>query len=150
MAARISMMHPKFSWHTALNIQEPQKCLSTAPTTPRLRGVAPFWLQRIVGFIHQRIVIKLSTWYCYWYGLPVTGQIWPLPFRLLLKWSDGTRIEEVVTTRATYDVGIPVPRIISYGAHPRHPHAPLSILMTRLPGTELFGSLWDWFTPEER
>ena len=150
MPAWFCIFHPEFSWHTAPTIEQLQKRLSAAPTTPRCWGVAPFWLQRIVGFIHQRIFIKLSTWYCHWYGLPVTGQIWPLPFGLLLKWSDGTRIEEVVTTRAVYDVGVPVPRIISYGAHPDCPHAPLSILMTRLPGTTLFDSLWEWFTPEER
>jgi hypothetical protein len=58
MAARISILHPEFSWLTALTIEKLQKRLSTAPTTPHLRGVAPFWLQRFVGFIHQRIVVK--------------------------------------------------------------------------------------------
>jgi hypothetical protein len=147
---RVSILHPDFSWHTTPTVAELQKRLSIAPLKPPIRAVAPFWLQRIVGFIHHRVLRTLSTWYCRWNGMPVMGQIWPLPFGLLMKWSDGTRIEEVITTRAVYDVGIPAPLIISYGAHPGHPHAPLSILMTRLPGTTLFPALWELFPAEER
>ncbi|KAH4007751.1 hypothetical protein HBI13_149880 [Parastagonospora nodorum] len=33
--------------------------------------------------------------------------------------------------------GLPVPKIISYGEHPDTPHAPASILMTRIPGRGL-------------
>lgn len=60
-----------------------------------------------------------------------------LPFGLLLKWSDGTSITEVQSMRAVRAAGIPAPKVISYGSHPDTPHAPVSILMTRLPGTEL-------------
>lgn len=85
MSARVSILHPEFSWHTPPTTKQLQKRLSTAPTAPRLRSEAPFWLQRIVGIIHQRIIIRLSVWYCQCYGLPVTGQIWPLPFGLTIQ-----------------------------------------------------------------
>ncbi|RMZ84157.1 hypothetical protein DV738_g786, partial [Chaetothyriales sp. CBS 135597] len=120
--SRPNILHPEFTWHTAPTVDQLRKRLSTAPYTPRLRRVTPFWVQRI---------------------------IWPLPFGLLLKHSDGTRIEEVVTTRAAYEAGIPVPKIISYGAH-LDSMAEVSILMTRMPGEELFQELWEWFEPEEK
>ncbi|MCJ1361186.1 hypothetical protein MMC16_000284 [Acarospora aff. strigata] len=33
--------------------------------------------------------------------------------------------------------GLPVPKVLCYGEHPDTPHAPISILMTRMPGREL-------------
>ena len=33
--------------------------------------------------------------------------------------------------------GFPVPKVISYGEHPDNSHAPVSILMTRIPGKDL-------------
>ena len=128
---RISVLHPDFTWHTAPTVDQLRKRLSSAPATPRVRRVAPLWVQHIVGFLHKRLKY-ISLWYCQWYDIPCPGQIWPLPFGLLLKHSDGTRIEEVITTRAAYDAGIPVPKIISYGAH-LNTMAEVSILMTRMP-----------------
>jgi aminoglycoside phosphotransferase (APT) family kinase protein len=55
----------------------------------------------------------------------------------VLKWSDGTRLEEVAATMVARSAGFPVPKIISYGEHPDTPHAPVSILMTRVPGEDL-------------
>lgn len=60
-----------------------------------------------------------------------------LLFCLLLKWSDGTSIIDMQRMRAVRAAGFPAPRVLCYGAHPETPHAPVSILMTRLPGVEL-------------
>ncbi|KAH0365091.1 APH-domain-containing protein, partial [Aureobasidium melanogenum] len=81
--------------------------------------------------------MRFSHLYCRWYGISFSNQIIQLPFGLLIKWSDGTRIEEVLAMEAARKAGMPVPRVICYGEHPDMPHAPVSILMTRLPGHEL-------------
>ena len=56
---------------------------------------------------------------------------------MILKWSDGTRLEEVLAMQVARSAGFPVPKVICYGEHPDTPHAPVSILMTRVPGREL-------------
>jgi hypothetical protein len=45
--------------------------------------------------------------------------------------------------------GIPAPRVFSCGLHPESPHAPISILMTRLPGQEL-GDVYDELHAHDR
>ncbi|KAL9092523.1 MAG: hypothetical protein Q9165_004327 [Trypethelium subeluteriae] len=45
--------------------------------------------------------------------------------------------------------GFPVPKVIAYGEHPDTPHAPVSILMTRVPGKPL-GEIYKIMTDEER
>lgn len=45
--------------------------------------------------------------------------------------------------------GFPVPRVICYGEHPDTPHAPVSILMTRIPGREL-GQAYETLSSEDR
>ncbi|KAI5209071.1 APH-domain-containing protein [Aureobasidium subglaciale] len=65
-----------------------------------------------------------------------------------LKRSDGTRLEEVLAMDAARRAGIPVPRIICYGDHADAPHAPISILVTRLPGQDL-GEVYKTLSPEE-
>ncbi|KAF2801870.1 kinase-like protein [Mytilinidion resinicola] len=76
-------------------------------------------------------------------------QICPLPFGLLLKWSDGTRLEEVLATKVARAAGFPVPIILTYGDHPDTPHAPVSIFMTRLPGQEL-GEVYETLSKEDQ
>ena len=83
-------------------------------------------------------------------GIQFNNQVIPLPFGLLLKWSDGTKLEECLATQAMRAAGLPVPKIICYGEHPDCPHAPVSILMTRMSGVELHRELWEWFEPEEQ
>ena len=51
--------------------------------------------------------------------------------------------------RVARDAGFPVPKVICYGEHPETPHAPFSILMTRLPGRHL-GEVFGDVTDEER
>jgi len=80
-------------------------------------------------------------------GIEFDNQIAQLPFGLILKWSDGTGLE-VSSTLAARAAGFPVPKIISYGEHPEFPHAPVSILMTRLPGSPL-GQVHDQLNKNE-
>lgn len=51
--------------------------------------------------------------------------------------------------RVARSAGFPVPKVLSYGEHPNTPHAPVSILMTRLPGQEL-GEIYERLTDEKR
>lgn len=68
-----------------------------------------------------------------------------------MKWSDGTRLEEVAATMVMRAAGFPVLKIISYGKHPYSPHAPISILMTRVPGRGLGEvDVWKEMKDEER
>ena len=101
------------------------------PPTPR--PTYPL-LRRVRGFLHKYIR-RISTSYCSWVGFPYDNQIFQLPFGLILKWSDSTRIE-VLAMQVARRAGLPVPRVICYGEHPDTPHAPVSILMTRVPGEE--------------
>ena len=55
---------------------------------------------------------------------------------MVLKWSDGTKLEEVLAMQVTRAAGLPVPKVICYGDHPDTPHAPMFILMMRVPGLE--------------
>ncbi|PWY80765.1 kinase-like protein [Aspergillus sclerotioniger CBS 115572] len=110
------------------------------PTHPQIRR---FW-----GIIH-RYLRRFSRSYCGRVGIAYDNQIAQLPFGLILKWSDGTRIEEVLTMQVARKAGLPVPRVICYGEHPDSPHAPISILMTRVPGKEL-GQVYETFNDEDK
>ncbi|QKX59961.1 uncharacterized protein TRUGW13939_07103 [Talaromyces rugulosus] len=103
------------------------------PATPKLTHPR---IRRLWGYLHYYLR-SFSETYCGWVGIPYDNQIAQLPFGLILKWSDGTRLEEVATMQVARKAGLPVPKVICYGEHPDSPHAPISILMTRLPGSEL-------------
>ncbi|KAJ5573935.1 kinase-like protein [Penicillium hispanicum] len=115
------------------------------PPTPRLTHP---WLRRIWGILHDYIQL-FSQSYCSWVGITFDNQIAQLPFGLVLKWSDGTRLEEVLAMQVARAAGFPVPRVISYGEHPDTPHAPVSILMTRMPGAEL-GQVYETLSNEDK
>ena len=68
----------------------------------------------------------------------------------MLKWSEGTRVEEALSMQFARSAGLPVPKLICYGEHPNDKRAPASILMTRMPGDILFQELWEWYSPEEQ
>lgn len=72
-----------------------------------------------------------------------------LPFGLILKWSDRTRIEEVIAMQMARAVGMPVPKVLCYGEHSSDPSRPISILMTRLPGWPLNNSSNRFVAEEE-
>ncbi|THZ57474.1 APH-domain-containing protein [Aureobasidium pullulans] len=108
----------------------------------------PYIVRRFWGIVHRKL-LRLSRLYCRWHGIPFDGQIMQLPFGLILKWSDGTRAEEVLAMEAARRAGMPVPRVICYGEQPDSPHAPVSILMTRLPGHEL-GAVYETLDAAEQ
>ena len=136
-----NILHPEFTWPTVPS--------SPNHKLPKLHRLSPRPLRRFWAYVHK-LLVKFSVWYCRWSDIPAPGQIWQLPFGLILKWSDGTRLEEVLTMKAARDAGIPVPRVICYGEHDDTPHAPVSILMTRMPGSTLYEELWEWFGPDEK
>jgi len=113
----------------------------TPKPTPKI--IRLFW-----GHVHKALV-KLAFKYAHWRGRKINNQIIHLPFGLLLKWSDGTRVEEVLTMQVARAAGFPVPRVICYGEHPESPHALISIIMTRMPGFEL-GQVYKSLEPEEK
>lgn len=126
-----TLLLPSFTWsHRRLGAVP--LLLSIPSTTKLARPV----LRRLTGILHFYLR-RFSRFYCGWVGIEFDNQIAQLPFGLILKWSDGTGLEEVSSTLAARAAGFPVPKIISYGEHPDSPHAPVSILMTRLPGSPL-------------
>ncbi|RAH58872.1 hypothetical protein BO85DRAFT_467675 [Aspergillus piperis CBS 112811] len=88
--------------------------------------------------------------YCDRVGISFNNQIAQLPFRLLLKWSDSTRIEEVLTMKVARQAGLPVPKVICYGDHLDTPHAPIPILMTGVAGKQLAIRKWKRLWGEKR
>jgi len=137
------LLRPDFAWpHRVLG----EKSLAQdIPATPELYSST---VRRLWGSIHKRLV-PLSRHYCQWFGIPFNNQLCQLPFGLVLKWSDGTRLEEVQAMMVARSAGLPVPQVISYGEHPNAPHAPVSILMTRVPGSEL-GLIYEDLTPAQQ
>lgn len=57
--------------------------------------------------------------------------------------------KEVLAMQVARAAGFPVPKVICYGDHPDTPHAPVSILMTRLPGEEL-GQMYETLSSEDK
>jgi hypothetical protein len=58
-----------------------------------------------------------------------------------MKWTDQTSIEEVVSMKMAEAAGIPVPKVLNCGEHPKGPsNRRISILMARLPGVPLENS----------
>jgi len=93
------------------------------------------WANRLRGFLHSRILMKFSRFYCRIFSLRREDGIYPLPFNLLLKFTDGTREEEALAMISARAIGLPAPRCWSYGDHGEG--LPGSILMTRIPGVTL-------------
>ena len=79
--------------------------------------------------------MKFSGVYCCTFAIRAEPGIYPLPFGLLLKSTDGTREEEALATTTARAMGLPVLRCLSYGYH--GDEFPGSILMTRIPGVTL-------------
>ncbi|PYH98457.1 hypothetical protein BO71DRAFT_447218 [Aspergillus ellipticus CBS 707.79] len=134
---------PSFTWSD--HVPTPLSDQGQLPPIPR---AAHPYIRRLWGIVHHHIR-RFSRSYCGWVGVSYNNQIAQLPFGLILKWSDGTRIEEVLTMEVARKAGIPVPRVVCYGEHPDSPHAPISILMTRVPSREL-GQVYKTLTDEEK
>ncbi|KAH8429106.1 uncharacterized protein LDX57_006776 [Aspergillus melleus] len=132
---------PDYTWPDPIRPLTTERIPTTPrPTSPRLR--------RLWGVVHDYLQ-RFSQLYCAWFDIPFDNQIAQLPLGLILKWSDGTRVEEVLAMQVARAAGFPVPRVICYAEHPDTPHAPVSILMTRLPGVEL-GQVYETLSSEER
>ena len=143
ISINLDFLQPDFCWTPS----KPKPLATLFPPTPT---PTPWPVRRLWGYAHRLLQYFSSRCYCRWMGVSFSNQIVPLPFGLLLKWSDGTRVEECLTMQAMRQAGLPVPKIICYGEHPNYPHAPVSILMTRMPGTVLYEELWEWFEPSEK
>ncbi|KAI0943123.1 hypothetical protein AcV7_002358 [Taiwanofungus camphoratus] len=115
--------------------------MSSISETPHLLPFPPVarkgipWLNRIRGLFHRWILVKFSIRYCKFFNVPREDCIFPLPFNTLLKWTEGTREEEALAMISARAIGLPVPRMLSYGDH--GPGEDGSILMTRVPGQTL-------------
>ncbi|WPH03966.1 Hypothetical protein R9X50_00684900 [Acrodontium crateriforme] len=136
-----SWLLPDFIWQETTH----QSLADEIPPTPQVTHPL---LRRFWGILHNRL-LSFSQSYCRWVGIRFDNQIAQLPFGLVMKWSDGTRLEEVLAMQVARAAGFPVPKVICYGDHPDTPHAPVSILMTRVPGREL-GQAYDTLNNEER
>ncbi|OJZ85111.1 hypothetical protein ASPFODRAFT_47669 [Aspergillus luchuensis CBS 106.47] len=63
--------------------------------------------------------------------------------------SSPKRPEEVLSVKVARQAGLPVPKVVCYGDHPDTPHAPVPILMTRVPGKQL-GEAYKALNDEEK
>ncbi|PWY71017.1 hypothetical protein BO70DRAFT_373789 [Aspergillus heteromorphus CBS 117.55] len=70
-----------------------------------------------MGIIHRGLY-HFSQWYCSWFNVPFDHHIIQLPFGLVMKWTDRTSVEEVVSMQMVEAAGIPVPKVLSCGGHP--------------------------------
>lgn len=71
-------------------------------------------------------------------GITCNNKAAQLTFRLILNWSGRTRLEEVVAVQVVRQAGFLflVPRVLCYREHLNTQYAPVSILMTRYPGSD--------------
>lgn len=132
---------PDFTWKE----NNVRSIANEIPPTPRPTHSL---LRRLWGILHK-YMRRFSRSYCSWVGIAYDNQIAQLPFGLILKWSDSTRLEEVLAMQVARAAGFPVPRAICYRDHPDTPHAPVSILMARLPGNEL-GQVYETLSSEDK
>ena len=111
--------------------------LRPSPATPPVPRVTRPLVRRLWGYMH-RLLRLVSLRYMAWFGVGMDSPgLHQLPFGLVLKWHERTRVEEAVATQMVRAGGLPAPRVLCYGEHPGSPFR-VSILMTRLPGTDLY------------
>jgi hypothetical protein len=103
------------------------------PPSPPLRAPAA---RRAIGHL-PFFLVKFSRYYCAWFGVPFCHSIAPLPFGLLLKWSDGTSLDKCDPCVSSVQPVHLLQKSSALRRAPRYPWAPVPILMTRLPGEEL-------------
>ena len=137
----LAVLQPHYTW--------PCRPISLAFNIPKTPQPTHWIISRFWSRVHK-LLKKFSKRYCRWMGQQWNPTVCDLPFGLILKWSDGTRLEEALTMQVARAGGIPVPKLICYGEHSNMDHAPVSILMTRMPGDTLYEELWNWYSPEQR
>lgn len=119
------VIFPNFTW--------PQrKPVTLALEIPKIPKTDELIYRLLLGLGSSKTPRVSMLLYYPWVGIPFDNQIVPLPFGLLLKWSDGTRLEEVLAMRVARVAGFPVLKVLCYGEYLDMTHAPVSILMTRL------------------
>lgn len=128
-----SILRPDYTWPRPT----PFTIVRTTPAVPPVPRKA---IRIACGIVH-RALCRFSQWYCSWFGITFDAHIVQLPFGLVMKWTDRTSVEEVVSMQMAAAAGIPVPRVLGCGEHPKEPsNRKISILMTRLPGVSLENS----------
>ncbi|KZF25319.1 kinase-like protein [Xylona heveae TC161] len=135
-------LSPEWTWPCPERLQ-PDMPMPPVPK-PHHPLVAKFW-----AYVHYYLKEFSYRYYSPWYGVEWNNGIIDLPFGLIIKWSDGTRAEEYLATQVVRAAGFPAPLVLCYGFHPHMPHAPVSILMSRLPGKEL-GEVYNTLEDTER
>lgn len=137
---------PEFTWpHRVLAADQLRQQI---PSVSQLSSsIRRSWIGRFHSFLSW-----FSEFYCAWYGFRYSPAIVPLPFGLILKWADGTSLDEAQSMMAVYEAGFPCPRVISVGEHHGTQFAsaaPVSILMTRVPG-EMLDEVYHDLEPADR
>ncbi|RAK73768.1 aminoglycoside phosphotransferase family protein [Aspergillus fijiensis CBS 313.89] len=136
-----SILRPDYTWPC-------RAPFTVSPTTPPVPRVSWKPIRLAWGLVH-RALRYFSRWYCSWFGIRFDYNIIPLPFGLVIKWTDRSSVEEAVATQMARAGGLPVPKVLNYGEHP-FPDCcrRVSILMTRLPGITLGGYIDLEYNPE--
>ncbi|KAL4881776.1 kinase-like domain-containing protein [Aspergillus karnatakaensis] len=133
------ILRPDYTW--------PAPPLTTvSKTTPPVPSMPGKLKRRIWGIIHKALY-HFSQYYVSWFGTYNAWHVYQLPFGLVMKWTDRASIQEVAAMQMARAAGMPVPKVISCGDHPNEPCLSFSILMTRLPGFDLF-NLDEPFDPD--
>lgn len=128
-----SILEPDYTWPCPMRTI----IATTTPPTPRIPGA---FERRVHGLLHTALS-KFSRWYCAWLGVEWDVNIRQLPFGLLIKSTDRASIGEYAAMKMARAAGMPVPRVFTCGEHPNDPYnRNITILMTRLPGYDLFNS----------
>ena len=77
---------------------------------------------RVLGFFHRVVLLRISGWYRWihrCFNLPILRPTCPgvyvLPFNTLLKVGPRVREDEVHAIELARSLGVPVPRVLSYG-----------------------------------
>ncbi|EPQ56483.1 kinase-like protein [Gloeophyllum trabeum ATCC 11539] len=121
--------------------------MAISPVILELPAVGSSFMEHVRGYLHRIVLYKLSRWYCRWFNITHDMGIYPLPFNLILKDTLKTRRAEALAMSLAGKIGIPVPRLLSYGSDPSNPSRG-SILMSRLPGKPL-DEVRDSLSPSE-
>ncbi|MCJ1442582.1 MAG: hypothetical protein MMC23_003078 [Stictis urceolatum] len=122
------ILRPDYTWQRPIR----GPVATTTPPTPPVTGrfMRLFW-----GHVH-RALFRFSGLYYRILGVRRDPVIVPLPFGLILKWSERVRPEEAIAMQMARSAGMPTPKMLCYGEHPKALFK-YSILMTRLPGFEM-------------
>ncbi|KAH8917233.1 kinase-like protein [Atractiella rhizophila] len=135
---------------TSYTLAPKRKSRITGYVEPPYQGfVARCW-----GVLHRQLY-SLSLWYCRRYGIRSVEALgfadWgPLPLGLFLKVSSRPLDVDCAATKFARSLGVPTPRILSYGffyTDDGYPH--YTLLMTRLPGVKL-SEIWEDLSEEKQ